>query len=147
MENFLDKKVQKFTLTSPAQTRELGEVFGKQLHGGDIVAYKGGMGAGKTTFTVGVVKGVGCEADVSSPTFSIINEYRGGKYNICHIDAFRLSSGEELESIAYYDYLDNGWIILIEWSEQLEGYLNEARFVLEFERLDDQTREITFTAK
>lgn len=144
MFRFTDEKVQSFICTSPAETVQLGEVFGEALKGGEVIAYTGGMGMGKTTFTTGLVKGIGSDADVSSPTFAILNEYRGGRFPLCHIDAFRLHGGEELESIGFYDYLDKGWGIAVEWSEQLCGYLTEVDYRITFERISDNQRRITF---
>lgn len=140
-----EESIQKFITTSPAQTMELGEVVGAVLISGDIVAYRGGMGMGKTVFTTGLAKGLGCTMDVTSPTFALLNEYRGGRVPICHIDAFRLNSPDDLESIGFYDYLDNGWVIAIEWSEQVYSALPKPKLIVDFQRIDDNTREITLT--
>lgn len=135
--------IQKFVTTSPAQTFALGEAVSAVLKSGDILAYQGGMGMGKTLFTAGLVKGLGCTMAVTSPTFALLNEYRGGKLPVCHIDAFRLKGPDDLESIGFYDYLDNGWVIALEWSEQVAAALPQQRINICFGRIDDQTREIT----
>ncbi len=135
--------IQKFVTTSPAQTYELGEAVSAVLKAGDIIAYQGGMGMGKTLITTGLVKGLGCPMAVTSPTFALLNEYRGGRLPVCHIDAFRLKGPDDLESIGFYDYLDNGWVIAVEWSEQVEAALPQPSVTIHFARIDDNTREIT----
>lgn len=135
--------IQKFVTTSPAQTYELGEAVSAVLKPGDIIAYQGGMGMGKTLFTTGLVKGLGCTMAVTSPTFALLNEYRGGRLPVCHIDAFRLNGPDDLESIGFYDYVDNGWVIAVEWSEQVAAALPYQTIQIQFTRIDDHTREIT----
>lgn len=122
------------------ETAELGEKLAERIKGGDIIAYRGDLGMGKTVFTGGLAKGLGITADVSSPTFSLINEYRGGRVNLCHMDAYRLNSMDDLLDTGFYDYIDSGWAAAVEWSERLEL---EADFTVTFERVDDNTRRIT----
>lgn len=135
--------IQSFVTTSPTQTYELGEAVSAVLKPGDIIAYRGGMGMGKTLFTAGLVAGLGCPMAVTSPTFALLNEYRGGRLPVCHIDAFRLKGPEDLESIGFYDYVDNGWVIAVEWSEQVAAALPPPALDIRFERIDDDTRRIT----
>lgn len=125
---------------SAAETAALGELLAEKIKGGDIIAYRGDLGMGKTVFTSGLAKGLGITADVSSPTFSLINEYRGGRINLCHMDAYRLNCMDDLLDTGFYDYIDSGWAAAVEWSERLEL---EADFTVTFERLDDCTRRIT----
>lgn len=125
---------------SAKETAELGERLAERIKGGDIIAYRGDLGMGKTVFTGGLAKGLGITADVSSPTFSLINEYRGGRVNLCHMDAYRLNSMDDLLDTGFYDYIDSGWAAAVEWSERLEL---EADFTVTFERVDDNTRRIT----
>ncbi len=125
---------------SAKETAELGEKLAERIKGGDIIAYRGDLGMGKTVFTGGLAKGLGITADVSSPTFSLINEYRGGRVNLCHMDAYRLNSMDDLLDTGFYDYIDSGWAAAVEWSERLEL---EADFTVTFERVDDNTRRIT----
>lgn len=125
---------------SAKETADLGERLAERIRGGDIIAYRGDLGMGKTVFTSGLARGLGITADVSSPTFSLINEYRGGRVNLCHMDAYRLSCTDDLLDTGFYDYIDSGWAAAVEWSERLEL---EADFTVIFERLDDSTRRIT----
>ena len=104
---------------SPAETEAAGRAIAGLLQPGEVVAYRGGLGMGKTTFTRGLARGLGCADEVSSPTFTLINEYRGGRLNLCHLDAYRLQSADELFDIGFYDYLDAGWAAAVEWSEQV----------------------------
>jgi len=128
----------------PAETEKAGQWLAAFLKNGDIIAYRGGLGMGKTTFTRGLAQGLGIEADVSSPTFTLINEYRGEKSSLCHVDAYRLSSAEDLVDTGFYDYVDSGWISAVEWSESVEL---EADFTVSFERIDDNIRKITFEGR
>lgn len=108
---------------SCAETEKLGENLAKKLKGTEIIAMFGNLGAGKTAFTRGVCQGLNVKNSVSSPTFAIVNEYHG-KYDIYHFDMYRITSMEDLYSTGYFDYLDNG-IIIIEWSENIESILPE----------------------
>lgn len=129
---------------SPQETEAAGEMLAARLCDGDIVAYTGGLGMGKTVFTRGVAKGLGIMADVSSPTFSIINEYRGSHHRLCHVDAYRLNSPEDLLETGFYDYIDAGWIAAVEWSERV---LPDAAVTVAFTRVDDNTRIIRMEGK
>lgn len=131
---------------SPAETERAGEQLAAHLSPGDLVAFSGGMGMGKTAFVRGLVRGLGIEAEVSSPTFALIHEYRGDGGKLCHMDAYRLSSAEDLEAIGFYDYLDGGWIIAAEWSEAV-GLLETAAVRVRFERTGDEERIITMEGK
>lgn len=103
------------------ETEQLGYKLGKSLNGNEVIAMYGDLGAGKTAFTRGIVSGLGINDDVSSPTYSLVNEYRG-LYNVFHFDMYRISSWEDLDSIGFFDYLDNG-VLVIEWSENIDGAL------------------------
>lgn len=132
--------MQVFKTSSATETKAVGERLGRALKGGDIVAFKGGLGVGKTTITHGIAKGVGVKDLVSSPTFAIVNIYRG-KPNICHFDMYRISGGLDLESTGFYDYLTEDNIILIEWSENIAEELGDA-ITVEIKRLGENEREI-----
>lgn len=136
--------MQEIVSHSPEETEAAGEKLAALLCDGDIVAYTGGLGMGKTVFTRGLARGLGISADVSSPTFSIINEYRGASHRLCHVDAYRLNSAEDLLDTGFYDYIDAGWIAAVEWSEQV---LPDAAFTIAFTRVDDQTRIIRMEGK
>ena len=125
---------------SPEKTEQAGVWLAGLVKGGDIIAYKGGLGMGKTTFTRGLAAGLGIDEQVSSPTFTLINEYRGADNRLCHVDAYRLTGGDDLIDTGFFDYVDSGWIAAVEWSEMVEL---EADFVVSFERIDDNTRRIT----
>lgn len=120
------------------ETRHIAEEFALQLHGGDVVAFRGGMGMGKTVFTGGCVKALGNDADVSSPTFSIVNDY-GGETNLYHFDMYRVESWDSLYSTGFFDYLNENSILFIEWSENIENVLPDNTIVVEFSRGEDET--------
>lgn len=114
--------------SSPKETERFGELLGNVLSGGEVIAYFGGLGMGKTRFTAGLAKGMGITADVSSPTFSLVHEY-GGKIPLCHFDMYRISTFEDLCSTGFFDYLDNGSVLAIEWSENIENVLPEDKLI------------------
>lgn len=107
---------------SPEETEDLGETLGKQLKPGSIVAYRGGLGMGKTAFTRGLARGLGCTGRVTSPTFTIVNEYRG-TIPLFHFDMYRLDSSDALYDIGWEDYLTRGGVCAVEWSENIADAL------------------------
>ena len=111
-----------FTSKNEKQTAELGMKLGRCLKPGDVVALFGEMGAGKTAFVRGIAAGMGVKEDVSSPTFSLVNEYRAS-IPLCHFDMFRIRSWDDLESTGFFDYLDADAVLAIEWSENIAGAL------------------------
>ena len=113
----------KYTSKNIYETETIGEEIGKRLKGTEVIALYGGLGMGKTALTRGIVKGAGCDDDVSSPTFAIVNEYRG-KFKIYHFDMYRIDGWDDLYSIGVFDYLENG-VLIIEWSENIEAVLPE----------------------
>lgn len=109
-----------------ADTIELGRKLGKILKKGNVIAYFGPMGMGKTAFTHGLAEGMGIdEKIVSSPTFALVHEYRGETDTLYHFDMFRISTWDDLYSTGYFDYLDAGEILAVEWSENIENALPE----------------------
>ena len=108
---------------SPVETENIGTSLARKLYGTEIIALYGDLGAGKTCFVRGLCKGLGVEDNVSSPTFAIINEY-SGTFNVYHFDMYRINSEEDLYSTGFFDYLNTG-VIVIEWSENIEGALPE----------------------
>jgi len=128
-----------FETHSPAETEKIGEMVAERLLPGDIVGFTGGLGMGKTVFTRGLAKGLGFDGDVSSPTFSLIHEYRGGKIPLCHMDAYRLTGPDDLFETGFYDYESDGWVIAVEWNERVEL---EPAVRVEIERIDDNSRRI-----
>ncbi len=133
--------INKFTTHSADETIALGEKIGSRLVGGDIIAYRGGLGAGKTTITHGIAKGMGLKDDVSSPTFALVNEYRGVT-NLYHFDMYRINGGLDLETTGFYDYMDSDSVLAIEWSENIANELPENIITITISRIDDETREI-----
>ena len=105
---------------SEQETETLGAALAQRLHGGDVIAYRGDLGAGKTAFTRGLARGLGCTGRVTSPTFTIVNEYEG-EIPLFHFDLYRLGDEEELWDIGWEDYLDRGGVCAVEWSESFPG--------------------------
>jgi tRNA threonylcarbamoyladenosine biosynthesis protein TsaE len=130
-----------FITNSPEETERLGELLAAQLVSGDIIAYRGDLGAGKTAFTRGLARGLGCREQVTSPTYTIVNEYLSGRLPLFHFDMYRLSSADDLWSIGWEDYLDRGGVCAVEWSENVEEALEGALFV-SVETLGADTRRI-----
>ncbi len=127
---------------SPEETVELGRKIGERLRGGDIIAFRGGLGAGKTTLTRGLALGMGLRDEVSSPTFALVNEYPG-KLKLCHFDMYRITGAADLESTGFFDYLSDDCVIAIEWSENIAGELPKEHTVIELRPLGGDRREIT----
>ena len=135
-------KIQK-TTASPAETIAFAEQLGKQLHAGDVIAYFGGLGVGKTTFTRGLAKGMGLPDVVSSPTFAIVQEYHGDGLSLYHFDMYRISGWEDLYTTGFFDYLDQGAILAVEWSEHIENALPDDTIRVQIEALGEHDRRIT----
>ena len=104
---------------SPEETERIGAALGKVLPAGTVIAYRGDLGAGKTAFTRGLARGLGYADCVTSPTYTIVNEYLGGRLPLFHFDMYRLRSAEDLWDIGWEDYLDRGGVCAVEWSEQV----------------------------
>ena len=104
------------------ETEALGETLARRLGPGDVVAYRGDLGAGKTAFTRGLARGLGCTGRVTSPTFTVVNEYEG-RLPLFHFDLYRLAGEEELCDVGWEDYLDRGGVCAVEWSERAETAL------------------------
>lgn len=110
---------------SAEETEKLAAKFSKQLKPNDVIAFEGGMGMGKTAFTRGLVRGLGGSDIVSSPTFALVNEYPDGRMTVYHFDMYRVTSWDDLYSTGFFDYLDTGAVLVIEWSENIAGALPE----------------------
>ena len=130
-------------VNSPEETIALGKEIGSRLKGGDIIAYSGGLGAGKTTMTRGISMGLNLGDEVTSPTFSLVNEYAGEKLTLYHFDMYRITSSEDLETTGFYDYMDDNSVLAVEWSENIACELPENAIKINIERIDDSTRKIT----
>ncbi len=131
-----------YTTNSPEETETLGAALGKILTPGTILAYRGDLGAGKTAFTRGLARGLGCTELVTSPTYTIVNEYLGGRLPLFHFDMYRLRSAEDLWDIGWDDYLDRGGICAVEWSENVAEAMEDA-VIITIEKTGDTSRKIT----
>ncbi len=131
-----------YTTCSPAQTEALGAALAGYLIPGTILAYQGDLGAGKTAFTRGLARGLGCQEIVTSPTYTVVNEYLGGRLPLFHFDMYRLASSDDLWDIGWEDYLDRGGICAVEWSENVEDAM-EGAVTITIEKLGEETRRIT----
>ena len=135
--------MQKHTTTSEEETQALAASLAPRLRPGDVLAFRGGLGAGKTAFIRGLVQGLGIHADVSSPTFALVHEYREGEKVLYHFDFYRVTDFESLYSTGFFDYLDTGGIIAAEWSENIENALPEDAITVTISTTGETTREIT----
>lgn len=113
----------RFVTHSAGETEAVGKKLAAQLRAGDVIAFYGGLGAGKTAFTRGLAAGLGVTEAVTSPTYTIVNEYLTGKPALFHFDMYRLSCSDELFDIGWEDYLARGGICAVEWSENVEDAL------------------------
>ena len=134
--------MQEFITTSESETEDLGARLAAVLPGGSVVAMYGGLGAGKTAFVRGMARGMGLQARVSSPTFTIVNEYLG-KRDLIHFDMYRLSGADELFDIGWEDYLARGAVCAVEWSENVEEAFMGDEIVVRIDKLSDTERKIT----
>ena len=131
---------------SVEQTEALGAQLAQRLPAGSVVAFTGDLGAGKTAFVRGMARGLGIRERVTSPTFTIVNEYEGGTKPLFHFDLYRLGSDDELFEIGWEDYLARGGVCAVEWSEKAAGALEEDCLRVDLRRGgDDGQRIITVT--
>ena len=131
-----------FITNSPADTEKVGAALSKILKPGTVIAYRGDLGAGKTAFTRGLARGLGSTELVTSPTYTIVNEYLGGRMPLFHFDMYRLASSDDLWDIGWEDYLDRNGVCAVEWSENVEDAL-EMPIVITIEKLGEESRRIT----
>lgn len=130
---------------SPEETERIGEMLGRQLHSGTVLALRGGLGMGKTAFTRGLARGLGCTGRVTSPTFTIVNEY-DGTTPLFHFDMYRLDSEDDLFDIGWDDYLARGGVCAVEWSERIGSALPPDALTVSIARGEnDNDRIITVT--
>ena len=134
------------TTRSADETQALGQKLASRLAPGDVIAYFGDLGAGKTAFTRGLAQGLGITDPVTSPTYTIVNEYLSGRIPLFHFDMYRLSSSDELFDIGWEEYLSRGGVCAVEWSENVEDALQDAiRVTIEKDADEPDTRHITIT--
>ena len=131
-----------YITNSPAETEAIGAVLGKIIEPGTVIAYRGDLGAGKTAFTRGLARGLGCTEIVTSPTYTIVNEYLGGRIPLFHFDMYRLRSSDDLFDIGWDDYLDRGGVCAVEWSENVDDAMEDAVYIT-IEKLGEDSRRIT----
>ena len=131
-----------FFTNSPAETEAVGAALGNMLDAGTVIAYRGDLGAGKTAFTRGLAKGLGCKELVTSPTYTIVNEYLSGRLPLFHFDMYRLHSSDDLWDIGWEDYLERGGICAVEWSENVADAMEDA-ITVTIEKLGEDARRIT----
>lgn len=126
---------------SPEETEHIGEMLGRRLRPGTVVAYCGGLGMGKTAFTRGLARGLGCAGRVTSPTFTIVNEYDGAT-PLFHFDMYRLGSSDELFDIGWEDYLTRGGVCAVEWSERVDDAMPADTLWVDIARGTDESDRI-----
>lgn len=137
----------KYISHSVKDTELLAEKIAAGAHGGTVIALFGGLGMGKTAFTHGFVRGRGIDADVSSPTFALVHEYPGSP-SVYHFDMYRVDGWDDLYSTGFFDYIDMGGILVVEWSENIECALPENTLRVKIERgATDSERIITVTGE
>lgn len=130
------------TTQSEAETEALGEKLAAQLSPGSVVAMYGDLGAGKTAFVRGIARGLGVTGRVSSPTFTIVNEY-AGDMELFHFDMYRLGSGNELFDIGWEDYLAREGVCAVEWSENVDDAFDGCEITVRIDKISDNERKIT----
>ena len=131
-----------FLTNSPLETEYIGQALGKVLSSGTVIAYEGDLGAGKTAFTRGLARGLGCKEAVTSPTYTVVNEYLSGRLPLFHFDMYRLRCADDLWDIGWEDYLDRGGICAVEWSENVRDAMEDA-IIVRIEKTGDESRRIT----
>lgn len=127
---------------SPAETKRIASDFAATLKGGEVIAFYGDLGMGKTCFVTGLAEGLGFCGDVSSPTFALINEYIGGRLNLYHFDMYRINTWDDLYTTGYFDYVESGGVLAVEWSENIEAALPDDVIRVTLKRLGDVERRI-----
>ena len=133
-----------FITNSAQETEQVGQALGTRLLPGTVLAYEGDLGAGKTAFTRGLARGLGATEQVTSPTYTIVNEYLSGRMPLFHFDMYRLASADDLWDIGWEDYLERGGVCAVEWSENVREAMEDA-ITVRIEKLGEESRKITIT--
>ena len=133
-----------FMTHSPGETEAVGLALGRVLTPGTVLAYEGDLGAGKTAFTRGLARGLGATEQVTSPTYTIVNEYLSGRMPLFHFDMYRLASSDDLWDIGWEDYLERGGVCAVEWSENVADAMENAITVC-IQKTGEESRKITIT--
>ena len=131
-----------YITNSPGETEAVGAALARVLKPGSVLAFTGDLGAGKTAFTRGLARGLGAEDRVTSPTYTIVNEYLSGRLPLFHFDMYRLESADDLWDIGWEDYLERGGVCAVEWSENVAEAMENAIFI-RIEKTGEDTRRIT----
>ena len=131
-----------YITNSPEETEAIGAALAEALEPGAVIAYRGDLGAGKTAFTRGLARGLGYTDSVTSPTYTIVNEYLGGRLPLFHFDMYRLRSADDLWDIGWEDYLDRGGVCAVEWSENVADAM-EGAVLVTIEKTGEDSRRIT----
>lgn len=136
-----------FITSSAQQTEEKAALLAKELKSGAVIGFLGELGAGKTAFTRGFVKGLGIDAEVTSPTFAICNDYIGDSARALHYDMYRVDGWDDLDSVGFFDALDSGAYVLCEWSENIFGALPDDAYIIKIEKLGENERRFRIYTK
>ena len=131
-----------YLTNSPDETQALGARLGTKLQPGTVLAYRGDLGAGKTAFTRGIAQGLGATDLVTSPTYTIVNEYLSGRMPLFHFDMYRLPDSDSLFDIGWEDYLERGGVCAVEWSENVADVMEDA-IIISIEKTGEDSRRIT----
>ena len=134
----------RFVSHSPQDTERFAQELAKTLSPGDVLALYGGLGMGKTAFVRGLAKGLGVSGEVSSPTFALVQEFRG-PVPLCHFDFYRITGVDDLYATGFFDYLDGTRVLAVEWSERIPDALPEGAIRIRFEPLENDCRRITIS--
>ena len=136
-----------FVTASAQQTEDRAAQLATELKSGAVIGFLGELGAGKTAFTRGFVRGLGIDAEVSSPTFAICNDYRGDSARVLHYDMYRVDGWDDLDSVGFFDALDSGAYVLCEWSENIFGALPDDAYIIKIEKLGENERKFRIFTK
>jgi tRNA threonylcarbamoyladenosine biosynthesis protein TsaE len=139
--------MQKWKTKSSGETQTAAEQFAKQLTGGDLVLLRGEMGVGKTVFTKGLCRALGVTDYVTSPTFTVVNEYQGTDFPVYHFDLYRIEDEDELLEIGFEEYLQSGGVCVIEWPQNAKRSLPQHRYEVEIKRGDDADERLILVDK
>src|SRR5690242_19053467 len=131
------------TTRNESETHDLAARLAALVSPGDVLLLRGDLGAGKTTFTRGLAQGLGIHLPVTSPTFTLIQEYRGGRVPLYHFDLYRLYGPQEVFDLGFFDYLEQGGVVVVEWPERLGDDLVEEWLAVDMAIQDDDSRRIT----
>jgi tRNA threonylcarbamoyladenosine biosynthesis protein TsaE len=128
---------------SVEETETIAAELAGKLVGGDVIALEGDLGAGKTQFVRGLVRGVGGEPrSVSSPTYVLLNVYDGGRLTVFHLDAYRISGADDFEAIGFTELLEQGGVVAVEWPSRVDALLPQKKYRVRIVATDESTRQI-----